>query len=541
MAKLVEKQNKLQVTFKKLDIQMRHEVHGTVNLELINPEGMPGNNIRSTLELSDLPALRKHGWNKPYLPKMYVWPNIDINKFYIAGELPPSFLKFKGEVQQKALEAWGKTILQLLYQYDLKDFGLNLYKGNDPKLLGMNKLKATAFPLSLEYVEKNAYDLSAKSGVNAFIQIGDAAKNANFYLGHGTNDAIADGIEVAKSLKADNSIDMKQLQEHHLLKKQDVVTEMENARFYASESEMAVMGEAEKHYLSELTKLSQEAKKIVADVLKPQDPKYKEIMEGFTKITALVQSNNDARFEDIYKITMEIFDEMQGQLRVRHYALVMGSLITQDYHKLLHREAELKREINLIKHSIEAEPKKSEVENKKESASIAEASRIKADSDKFLENVSKWHSNLVKPSERLERISQLEKEMKEIVDKKVQSAHKQEPLLDRASNILNQFSGTAKYLKESRQLKAQLAVEQAKREKQDNPALEQEQQATEKTPSESLKKESVVDTKMLASTKEPLVKQLIKSYEQLHEKNEKEHSDKKQQQEIPSDAKKNKF
>lgn len=468
MAKMVVEQNKLPITFKDLDIQLRHEVHGTVNLDILNKEATPGI-VKSALDNTDLPALRKHGWNKPYLPKMYVWPNVEGNKFYIAGEMPPIFMKYKGKILQNAEEAWGKTILQLLYQYKPKDVGLNLYYGQDPKQQAMNKLKTTIFPVVLQYVEKNTYDFGAAKGDHTFIQIGDAARNANFYLAHGTNDAIADGIEVAKSLNVNDVMDVEALNEYHQRKKNDIVTEMENARFYADDSEMEDMGKYEIHYLAELKTLSQDAKKIVMDVIKPSDPKYKDLMDNFNKIDTLLKDiNKDTRFDEIYKMTMEIFDYVQAQLLIKHHALLMEDLT---------------------------------------------AHKAKLDSDKFLENVSKWHSKLGTPNQNAEKLLDVEKDkdVKKIFDKKKQLETK--PALDKASYIMHQFSDTAKYLKESATLKAKLAAEKVKREEeQDKLDKEFMKQFEEHTASEETK---ITNEYKPSETNKSQVTELVEKYESL--------------------------
>lgn len=203
--------------FVEYEVQPRQVAQGTVHVELYSTTERKEH--QRELNESDLDALKKYGWDKAYVPRAYVWPDSLGRKFYIAGEIPEIYLKLKGEALQKSLENWGQAILEKTYGYQKNEVGLNLYRGQDPIEKEKDKLKTTAFPVTLEHAVASVYDCSpvnpSKHPEHAFIQIGEASRSSNFHSGHGTNDAILDGITVARCLNQDNTFDIEALNLRH--------------------------------------------------------------------------------------------------------------------------------------------------------------------------------------------------------------------------------------------------------------------------------------------------------------------------------------
>ena len=89
---LKKKDPSLPITYQPLSAQLRHTANGTVNVDV--KTGISTRDHQRELDLeTDLPKLAALGWDKPYLPKIYVWPDSSERNFYIAGEVPDHFVK----------------------------------------------------------------------------------------------------------------------------------------------------------------------------------------------------------------------------------------------------------------------------------------------------------------------------------------------------------------------------------------------------------------------------------------------------------------
>lgn len=209
------------IEYKDLELQTRQEPQGTValrfkrtaeNASLDKPPSVPQ---FPRLTYDDLPAFAKLGWDEPYLPNVYMFKDQEEHHFYIAGEIPNSILQEKDKTKQaQMLTEWGKLILERKYGFEDVDqhIELDVSGKEDKKSMELDKLKATAFPVTLKYAETPCKELPNKG--TYYVAIGDASKNANFHLAHGAKDAIKDGRIFAACLQTDGSFDSDQYEKH---------------------------------------------------------------------------------------------------------------------------------------------------------------------------------------------------------------------------------------------------------------------------------------------------------------------------------------
>lgn len=188
------------IEFKDLDKQTRQVAHGTVTLEYKGKDKPSKKANFKRLSIDHMPLLQALGWDEAYIPKCYVFTEGKGKKFYVAGEIPQKILNETDKyIQREMLVQWGKLILELQEGYHVNEGDFDLALSTKDKIVSKlrNKTKATAFPVHLRYTEASCLELA--DGY-ACVSIGDAYKDANFHLGHGTNDAIADALAFAQSL-----------------------------------------------------------------------------------------------------------------------------------------------------------------------------------------------------------------------------------------------------------------------------------------------------------------------------------------------------
>lgn len=305
-SKLVAKTNKtIPIEFRTLERQTRQAAHGTINVSL--KANVALKEKQRELSMSDLPELQKLGWDEPYLPKLYIWPD-DTGNFYVAGEIPAEYLKLEGEALQKSLERWAQVILEKTYGYTQAQIGLKLHEGLEPKEKERDKLKTTAFQLKLEHAVKAGFDCDAvleshpsSPGAHTFLQIGDASRNTNLFFGHGVNDAINDGILVAECLNTDGTFNLELFNQKHEERVSWLVNEMNQIdltdvyedlqrQFKAELEKLAgkirfhinyIKGEEMDEITQETRNIEDLVKELVKDSVQPQH--YEEIIIELTK------------------------------------------------------------------------------------------------------------------------------------------------------------------------------------------------------------------------------------------------------------------
>jgi hypothetical protein len=193
--------------------QPRHQMSGTVHLKV--QDGTEVNLGGRELRKSDLSTLEAVGWNKPYLPEVYIWSDESGRKVYIAGEVPEAYRGLRGKDASDAMTAWGKTLMGLTRGYasdslslDVKDPDAPKYRDNPDKqeaIRKKNKLRATVFPLVLDAGKFSLVELGDGSIVT---QLGDASRSSDFRLGIGANHAMDDARCFVNSLGDDNSLNI---------------------------------------------------------------------------------------------------------------------------------------------------------------------------------------------------------------------------------------------------------------------------------------------------------------------------------------------
>lgn len=194
-----------------LPIQPRQEEQGSVTLNTLETP-IDGKNLR-TLKQGDLAVLKTLGWDKPYLPDVFVFSNSKGTKHYIAGEIPQSILYVTDEnIQRIQMQKWGEAILRLRYSIS-ESVAVTQYGSNKTGLRveAKKKMATTVFPAKLSYSREAAEPLS---GGGVLARVGDASLSANFYLAHGANDAIADAVVFGKSLLDKSGFDVMKFNEY---------------------------------------------------------------------------------------------------------------------------------------------------------------------------------------------------------------------------------------------------------------------------------------------------------------------------------------
>ncbi|MBT6206450.1 MAG: FAD-dependent oxidoreductase [Francisellaceae bacterium] len=219
------------IQYEELERQTRQKAHGTVTLTL-NSGVTPRSFRKKKITMDDIQELRKLGWDNPYLPKLYTWPNEDVTDFYIAGEIPEIFLE-QSINRESALEQWGQKLLEIQYGYTKDEVGINLSPGIDAETDAIDRLKTTAFPVTLYRANTNFIDLGLEDNeadrAHIFYLMGDAAKSPNFHLGHGCNDSISDGLNFARAINQENgNVNTELLSERHENAISDVVEGMKD-------------------------------------------------------------------------------------------------------------------------------------------------------------------------------------------------------------------------------------------------------------------------------------------------------------------------
>lgn len=174
-------------------LQPRNPESGTITLQVMPNQTLPPRPAHvNKFRLSDMPRLKKYGWNQPYFPKVYVFSNQSNTKLFVSGEIPKSIYLMKNkEEQRRALVSWGNLMANILLGYNVNQLRLveKESKTNPTKASAKNKLKTTAFQLELYAADKGCVNLGQNG---SFTLLGDAFKNANFFFSHGVNDAILD-------------------------------------------------------------------------------------------------------------------------------------------------------------------------------------------------------------------------------------------------------------------------------------------------------------------------------------------------------------
>lgn len=194
-------------------LQPRQKASGAITMKLKEPvpeevkEKLAHEPKNFTLD--DLKHLYKLGWDQPYFPNVYVFRNNDNNKFFISGEIPEFYRKLATnhdkdgptvhdlKVKSELIEKWAQYIMHS--KYGIPKDSIELHQtGTTAK----DRLRATDFDLSIKHADKPSIQLG-KGG--SYVLIGDCNKNANFFFGHGMNDAIKDGMQFVKNLEKSES------------------------------------------------------------------------------------------------------------------------------------------------------------------------------------------------------------------------------------------------------------------------------------------------------------------------------------------------
>lgn len=186
------------IHFQDFVYQARQKASAAITMKLNEPikeNTLAGlNHEAQPFKLEHLNPLREHGWDQPYFPSVYVFRSPKNNKFFLSGEIPEFYRHIANDdpVKKQLLEQWGQFIMSVMYDVPKKAISLQ-QTYNETK----NKLRATDFDLHIRYANTASVELEQGG---AFVLVGDAYKNANFFFSHGLNDAVSDGIKFAECL-----------------------------------------------------------------------------------------------------------------------------------------------------------------------------------------------------------------------------------------------------------------------------------------------------------------------------------------------------
>lgn len=232
-----------QLNYKDLEVQTRRVPHGTVNLKAAESFTMVAAKPYAKKDFNPkefnnvIDQLKKLGWEEHVLPNTYMFPNRESNQFYLASEIPQSILDEPSpEVRAKKMAEWGKLVMKLFYDVTDPDVTLKLdieeenvpHDQQTEKAKQNNLLAATTFELRMQYTDTPCVQLNGKAH---FVSVGEATMNANFYLAHGANDAIADGVRFGKFLPfasdANTEFDIERYNKARRAVKESVISDME--------------------------------------------------------------------------------------------------------------------------------------------------------------------------------------------------------------------------------------------------------------------------------------------------------------------------
>lgn len=315
VADMVRSGDELDLGYEDSGRQTRQKAHGTVRIAVDDSEP-----VRKTLPLKieDLPALRKLGWDKPYLPKVYLWEDTEDNEYYIAGEIPDIILDSEAEDRTLKMQEWGKTLVALTTKHNPKKLKLpDDLDAPEADRKSIKKLSTTAFPVTMRSAARAAIELC--SG-HAFFSVGDAARTANFHLGHGTNDAIADGLLVAECISSAGLANISQYNKEHVRRKEKINTNMD----YLRSSQMS----REEQGMIDFAAL--EVKKGISEIKKytkclPASQKR----ELVSKIGAIKQQVERGNMEEAYKRSLESLDIVREAITKAHSSKRQMSMSTR--------------------------------------------------------------------------------------------------------------------------------------------------------------------------------------------------------------------
>ncbi|MCS5710616.1 FAD-dependent monooxygenase [Candidatus Berkiella aquae] len=263
---------KYHIAHQMMAMQPRQTQVGTAALEVkpgVTIPNTPPESSGTNFEFEHMKPLRELGWDQDYFPKVRVFRDEENSKFFFSGEVPKSILRIQNkQVQQQALESWAKLIISIEMGIKPQDIALPIKSGvtsNDAQRAARAKeksnLRTTAFELTLASADKSAVTLGQGG---AFALIGDAYKNANFFYGHGMNDAIQDGRKAIESIQSDHTFDFTAYDAHQARQLKTLNTRMRLEAFGPETNLPRVIGQME----IEIEKLTKMAKKMNDDNVK---------------------------------------------------------------------------------------------------------------------------------------------------------------------------------------------------------------------------------------------------------------------------------
>ncbi len=294
------------ITYKDLETQTRQVPHGTVSLRVKPSVSKKTEITLREIGLQDLLILKELGWDEPFPPKSHVLCNKERTQFYIAGEIPQKILDSKGDEQTKLLTEWGKMIIKLQLKVQDAEDRMELDINADEKVSKENQLKATVFEVRLKYTETPCLQLSNDA---FFVSIGDATMNANLHLGHGGNDAIADGRKFAEYLPSVSETSAKFNQRSFIRWRRDKKETIRESMALNDEEDMRV-------YKAYIPKINKEIIKygeyllMIAKPLEQFDESLKKRKDEFEVLLKNIKDTPKAIIflDDIYQKTLEFTD-----------------------------------------------------------------------------------------------------------------------------------------------------------------------------------------------------------------------------------------
>jgi len=215
-----EENQKYKIIYKDQPTQLEHPYHATVTLKTISgdpkkPQPQPQDSAQKKAFSDSLAAL---GWDKTdRLPNIYIFPNRQLTKFYMATEIPEAiYHEADPEIKTKKIVEWGKAIAKA-YSLDPDDLMLSIpnstaaMQKREQKNWAYQKkdqLKAQSFetqaPHGFQYTEQAVTRLH--NGTSIFI-MGDALRDPVYQGATGGGNALSDARQFGECLP-DNITDI---------------------------------------------------------------------------------------------------------------------------------------------------------------------------------------------------------------------------------------------------------------------------------------------------------------------------------------------
>jgi hypothetical protein len=203
------------IRYKQTPLQLRHEYHAAIQLELANPSTYIPRTFIDSLKANA--RFKGLGWKRLDQPKHYIFTNKNGNKFSFVGEVPECIHREADpKLKEEMLRKWAAVGIHQKFGIPESELIFHTSKKHATK----DKLRATTFVMDMNVCEQALISLHESPNDGVFAQVGDARRTPNYRLGHGANDAILGGLAFADAID-DNDLSFDDVKFKEAIKKMD--------------------------------------------------------------------------------------------------------------------------------------------------------------------------------------------------------------------------------------------------------------------------------------------------------------------------------